>query len=281
MKKAVLLAGTVVWGMCLPALAGNPQRIGHTELMPRNSNPDDGGLYNAFIDVPHGYAYFLGNYLWKLSITNGLPVAVCTPTNTGGSSYAALDSAGGYAYISRPTTLYRYSLGAGTNAVNSAGSLTVSGVNSIGEVGLDDSDPNPANHNLFVFCRILGAPGRVEKIRLGTFTEGAYTNLNAGETNGGSGLVDHRHGYIYYATIAAGGTNTDIVKIKMTPGTNAPLRIASVNIGMSNEPIGFGALDDLNGYAYYGTFWQHELSLPHLQSEARGWRQHPVARRPH
>ena len=222
--------------------------------MPRNSNPDDGGLYNAFIDVPHGYAYFLGNYLWKLCITNGLPYPVCAPTNTGGSSYAQLDSAGGYCYISRPTTLYRYSLGAGTNAVTSAGSLVVSGVNSIGEVGLDDSDLNPTNHNLYVFCRILGAPDRVEKIRLGSFTEGAYTSLNAGETNGGSGLVDHRHGYIYYATIAAGGTNTDIVKIKMTPGTNAPIRIASVNIGMTNEPIGLGAMDDVNGYAYYGTY---------------------------
>jgi hypothetical protein len=208
------------------AFAHDPQRAGITELMPRNSNPDDAGLYNAFIDVPHGYAYFLGNYLWKLCITNDLPYAVCAPTNTGGSSYAQLDSACGYAYISRPTTLYRYSLGAGTNAVTGAGSLTVSGVNSIGEVSLDDSDPDPANHNLYVFCRINGAADR----------------------------VDHRHGYIYYATIAAGGTNTDIVKIKMTPGTNPPIRIASVNIGMTNEPIGFGALDDLNGYAYYGTY---------------------------
>lgn len=241
-------------GICLSSLPGNPLRVGHAELTPRNSNPDDAGLYNAFIDVPHGYAYFLSNYLWKLCITNGLPYPVCAPTNTGGSSYAQLDSAGGYAYISRPTTLYRYSLGAGTNAVTRAGSLTVSGVNSIGEVSLDDSDPNPTNHNLYVFCRINGAADGVEKIRLGTFTEGAYTNLNVGETNGGSGLVDHRHGYIYYATIAAGGTNTDIVKIKMTPGTNAPIRIASVNIGMASEPVGFGALDDLNGYAYYGTY---------------------------
>jgi len=254
-RRYSLPIALLLGGLAATVLADNPHRVGHTELMPRNNNPDDAGLYNAFIDVPHGYAYFLGNYLWKLSITNGLPMAaVCSPTNTGGSSYAALDSAGGYAYISRVTVLNRYSLGEGTNPVTSAGSLTVSGVNSIGEVCLDDSDPNPANHNLFVFCHINGAPTRVEKIRLGTFTEGAYTNLNAGEVNGGSGLVDHRHGYIYFATVAVGGPNTDIVKIKMTPGTNAATRIASVNIGLTNEPIGFGALDDVNGYAYYGTF---------------------------
>ena len=253
-KDKSFIIALLLSSLLATAYAGNPQRQGNAELMPRNSNPDDAGLYNAFIDVPHGYAYFLGNYLWKLCITNGLPYAVCAPTNTGGSSYAQLDSAGGYAYISRPTTLYCYALGAGTNAVTSTGTLTVSGVNSIGEVGLDDSDPNPTNHNLYVFCRITGAATRVVKILLGTFTEGAYTSLNAGETNGGSGLVDHRHAYIYYATIAAGGTNTDIVKIKMTPGTNAPIRIASVNIGMASEPIGLGALDDVNGYAYYGTY---------------------------
>ncbi len=202
MNKATLLLGLLIIGLCLSGLADNPKRRGPSELMPRNSNPDDAGLYNAFIDVPHGYAYFLGNYLWKLCITNGFPYAVCAPTNTGGSSYAQLDSAGGYCYISRPTTLYRYSLGVGTNPVTSAGSLTVSGVNSIGEVSLDDSDPNPTNHNLYVFCRINGTADRVEKIRLGTFTEIFYTSLNVGETNGGSGLVDHRQGYIYYQYVS-------------------------------------------------------------------------------
>jgi hypothetical protein len=254
MNKSTLPVGLLMIGLCLSALAGNPQRIGHTTLLPRNANPDDSGLYNAFIDVPHGYAYFLGNYLWKLSITNGLPVAVCAPTNTGSSSYAALDSAGGYAYISRSPALYRYLLGAGTNAVTNAGLLTVSGVNAIGALGLDDSDPNPTNHNLYVFCHIVGVPTRVEKIPLGTFTEGAYTNLNAGETNLGSCLVDATHGYIYLATTAAGATNAEIVKIKMPPGTNAPARIGSVNLGFTGEGIGFGSLDATNGYAYYGTY---------------------------
>jgi hypothetical protein len=252
--KFLLLICLCLLGVSFLALAGNPQRIGHTTLLPRNANPDDGGLYNAFIDVPHGYAYFLGNYLWKLSITNGLPVAVCAPTNTGSSSFAALDSAGGYAYISRNPALYRYALGTGTNAVTGAGSLTVSGVNSIGAMALDDSDPNPTNHNLYVFCRIAGASTRVEKILLGTFTEGAYTNLNAGETNQGSCLTDATHGYIYLATTAAGDTNAEIVKIKMTPGTNAPARIGSVNLGFTGEGIGFGSLDATNGYAYYGTY---------------------------
>ncbi len=254
MKNTILLSGIVLVGIGFAGFAGNPQRMGHTVLLPRNSNPDDAGLYNAFIDVPHGYAYFLGNYLWKLSITNGLPVAVCAPTNTGSSSFAVLDSAGGYAYIVRNPSVYRYALGTGTNAVTGAGALTVSGVNAIGAVGLDDADPNPTNHNLYVFCRINGAPTRVEKIRLGTFTEGAYAGLNAGETNLGSCLADATHGYVYLATTAVGATNAEIIKIKMPPGTNAPVRIGSVNLGFTGEGIGFGSLDATNGYAYYGTY---------------------------
>ena len=38
------------------------ERIGHTTLLPRHSNPDDRGMYAAAIDPANGYAYFLGEY---------------------------------------------------------------------------------------------------------------------------------------------------------------------------------------------------------------------------
>ena len=170
------------------ASAGNPQCIGHTTLIPRHSNPDDSGLYNAFIDPTNGYAYFLGNYLFKLDITGDLPVQVGPALNTGSSSYVAIDSAAGYAYITRTTVLNRYALGAGTNAMTSAGSLILNAGSSIGSVVVDDSDPDPAKHYGYVFCHVSGNPSRVAKVAFSTLTELGYLSLNAGETNLGSTL---------------------------------------------------------------------------------------------
>ena len=171
----------------------------------QNALSDDSGLYDAFMDPAHGYAYFFGNYLWKLDITGNLPVPVCAPTNTGGSSYAAIDPAAGYAYITRNTVLNRYRLGAGTNAVTSAGSLVLGAGSTIGSVEVDDSDPDPSKHNAYVFCRVAGNPTRVAKVALGTFVEGAYTSLDAGETNLGSTLVDATNQGVYLFCDEGGG----------------------------------------------------------------------------
>ena len=75
-RNLLLLVGTFVFGGMLVASAGNMQRIGHTTLLPRHSNPDDKGMYTAFIDPTNGYAYFVGNYLSKVNITGELPVQV-------------------------------------------------------------------------------------------------------------------------------------------------------------------------------------------------------------
>ena len=71
-------------------IAGNPQRIDHATFLPRRSNPDDSGLYNAFIDPANGYAYFLGNYLTKVDITVDPPRPLAPPLNTGSLGYASL-----------------------------------------------------------------------------------------------------------------------------------------------------------------------------------------------
>jgi hypothetical protein len=248
----------VMVSAALPIHAGNPQRIGHTTFVPRHSSPDDDGLYDAFIDPTNGYAYFLGSYLFKIDIAGAKPTVV-SATNTGGSSYVAIDSSAGYGFIIRPPLLNRYSLGAGTNPVTSAGSLTLNAGTAIGPIAIDDSDPDPAKHNAYVFCRVNGGPTRVAKVALGGFTNLDYANLNAGETNGGSCLADTSKGYIYFATTAAGDTNARIVKIQMPPGTNDAVRVGSVNLGATGEGIGFGSLDPVNGYAYYGTYGSSTL----------------------
>ena len=52
---------------------GGLQRVGHTILVPRHTNPDDQGMYASVIDPANGYAYFVGTYLFKLDLTGALP----------------------------------------------------------------------------------------------------------------------------------------------------------------------------------------------------------------
>src|ERR1051325_5137708 len=130
-------------GFVPTALAGNPQRIGHTTLTPRHSSPDDKGMYAAAIDPANGYAYFLGSYLFKLDITGNLPVQVGPALNISQSTSLALDPAAGYLYQTL-SVLNRYSVGAGTNPVTSAGSLALAAGSAVAVV-MDDSCANPLN----------------------------------------------------------------------------------------------------------------------------------------
>src|ERR1017187_4429443 len=135
------MLGWLFFAFPLLANAGNLQRIGHTTLVPRHI-PDDKGMYTAVIDPTNGFAYFFGNYLFKLDITGNLPAQVGTNALTGQFTEGAIDPAAGYAYMPRSGgTIYRFSLGAGTNSASNAGSfsLTASGATSI---VVDDSDPN-------------------------------------------------------------------------------------------------------------------------------------------
>ena len=255
---ALFYGASVSFGFGLIANAGNPQRVDHAVFLPRRSNPDDGGLYNAFIDPPNGYAYFLGNYLTKVDITVDPPRPVGPPLNTGSSSYVAIDLMMGYGYICRPPALNRYSLGAGTNAITAAGSLTPA-VGFPGPFFVDDSNPDPAFHYGYLFCISANSPTRISKIALSSFTEVSFTNLNPEETRGGSGLVDTTNRYIYFATGTTNSTNAELVKIKMTPGTNAPQRVAALSIDTQGQGFGFGSLDPVHGYSYYGTYGNTNL----------------------
>jgi hypothetical protein len=250
MLNKFLVIGLVVLGFICPAKAGSLERIGHTTLTPRHSNPDDRGMYAAAIDPTNGYAYFVGQYLFKLDITGNLPAQIGPALNTGQSVEAAIDPAAGYLYLPKGA-IYRYALGAGTNAVSSAGSLTLS-AGTVASIAIDNSDPNPANHYGYVVC--TGAPtAQVAKVALATFTELGSISLNAGETNFVfCTVVDVSKGYAYY--LARGAGVPQVVKVKFTPGANAPVRIGAVTLDTTNVFIDGASIDPRHGYAYYGTY---------------------------
>src|SRR5205085_12630711 len=154
MRSRLLLTGAfLLFAVCF-AEAGPIERIGHTTLTPRHSNPDDKGMYAALIDPMNGYAYFIGSYLFKLDITGPLPVAVGPALNTGQFTSGAIDFASGYAYFAGGT-IRRFGLGSGNNPVTAAGSLSLS-VGTTNSLVIDDADPNPANH--YAYALAPGSP---------------------------------------------------------------------------------------------------------------------------
>ena len=252
--RSLVAVITLIFGLSRPAYGEVMQRIGHTTLIPRHSNPDDKGMYAAAIDPTTGYAYFVGTYLYKLDITGNLPVQVGPALNTGQSIQGAIDPAAGYLYLAR-NTLNRYAVGAGTNAVSSAGSLSLA-AGSAAEIMIDDSDPNPANHYGYVVCTVSGSPARVAKVALPTMTELGSVTLNAGETNFlFAGAADTQKGYAYFVSAPGGVAGIPfVVKIKLTPGANAPVRIGAVNLDTVGAFVDGGSIDTLHGFAYYGTY---------------------------
>jgi hypothetical protein len=237
------------------ACAGEPERLGHTTLIPRHSSPDDAGMYTAQIDPANGYAYFVGNYLFKLDITGNLPVQVGPSINCGQAAESAIDPAAGYLYLAR-TTLKRFALGTGTNAVSAAGALPLVAGNA-NCVVLDTGDPDPANHYAYVVCTTSGSPAKVAKVALGTFTELGSISLNAAETIFIFGsVVDVHKGYAYFVSApnAAGTAVPEVVKVKLTSGTNLPVRIGAVNLDTVGRFIDGASIDTVHGYAYYGTY---------------------------
>lgn len=241
----------MVVGFALLANAGGPQRLGHTTLLPEHAN--DKGLYAAVIDPTNGYAYFFGNYLSKVDITGNLPVQIGPALQSGQSSEAAIDPEAGYAYLPKyGGTIYRFALGAGTNAVSSAGSLSLTGTGATSIV-IDNSDPDPANHYGYVLCS--GTPATVVKVALSTFTAVSSLTLNAGENAFAWGQIDVQKGYAYFASYILYNSPAipQVVKIKLTPGANAPIRLGTVNLGATPVPLWTSSIDTLHGYLYYGT----------------------------
>jgi hypothetical protein len=247
LANAVWLLTTVL------AQAGGLQRIGHTTLIPRHSNPDDKGMYAALIDPVNGYAYFVGNYFFKLDLSGQLPVPVGPALSTGQFASGAIDVAAGYAYFAGGT-IKRFALGSGSNPVTAAGSLSLS-VGATSCLVIDDADPNPANH--YAYALSGGTPARIVKIALATFTELGSITLASGEDKSLlASFADPANGYAYFVTTpsAAGPNISRVVKVKMTPGSNPPVRVGAVDLDTVPSFIDGGSIDSVHGYAYYGTY---------------------------
>ena len=69
------------------------------------------------------------------------------------------------------------------------------------------------------------------------------------------GKIDAQKGYAYFGSwaTAIGPVIPQILKIKLTPGTNAPIRIGVVNLGATPVPVWTSSIDTLHGYVYYAT----------------------------
>src|SRR4051812_19347170 len=253
MRLRFALAIAVLLAPAFSAQAGGLQRIGHTTLAPRHSNPDDKGMYAALIDPVNGYAYFIGSYLFKLDITGPLPVPVGPALNTGQFTSGAIDVVAGYAYFAG-NTIRRFALGSGNNPVTAAGSLSLS-VGTTNSLVIDDVDPNPANH--YAYALAPGTPARIVKIALATFTELGSVPLAAGEERAlFASFADPTKGYAYFVTSpnTAGPSIFRVVKVKMTPGSSAPVRVGAVDFDTVPTLIDGGSIDTVHGYAYYGTY---------------------------
>lgn len=246
----MLLAGLLVLCFSSLAKAGDLERIGHTTLVPRHTSPDDKGMYASVIDPIHGYAYFVGNYLFKIDLTGALPVQVGPALFTGQFAGGAIDVAAGYAYFPG-ASIKRFALGAGSTPVSAAGSLTLTAGNA-SSIVIDDSDPNPANHYAYAVCS--GTPAKVVKVALSTFAEVSSVSLAAGENNFLlNPLVDTGMGYAYFVG-SPPSTIAQVVKVKMTPGANPPVRIGAANLDTASGFMDGASIDPMHGFAYYGTY---------------------------
>jgi hypothetical protein len=251
----LFLFGLFAIAMVHSAAAGNLQRVDHATFLPRHSSPDDKGMYAAAIDPTNGYAYFVGTYLTKVDIAVDPPQPIGTALNTGQFPSSAIDLGAGYYYLAQSSVgIARYALGVGTNPVAAAGTLLPT-AGSAREVVVDDSDPNPANHYAYVVCAVSGAPAKVSKIALSTFTELNSISLNAGETNFTlAALADPKNGYAYFVNMPDPNSAPVVVKIKMTPGLSPPVRIGAASLNTVGEFIDGGCIDTVHGYAYYGSY---------------------------
>lgn len=248
--RFLLLTGLLVLWSPFRAKAGDLERIGHTTLVPRHTSPDDKGMYASVIDPIHGYAYFVGNYLFKLDLTGDLPAQVGPALFTGQFAGGAIDVAAGYAYFPG-ASIKRFALGAGPAPVSAAGSLTLTEGNA-SSIVIDDSDPNPANHYAYAVCS--GTPAKVVKVALSTFAEVSSVNLAAGEDNFLlNPLVDAGKGYAYFIG-SPPSTIAQVVKVKMTPGANPPVRIGAANLDTTSGFMDGASIDTMHGFAYYGTY---------------------------
>jgi hypothetical protein len=260
-------AGAFQAGITVPGSTAYPQggqrRVGKMTM----SSVNYSGLYGGVGDGA-GYGYFSTagainpGWLIKVDLTGDTPVeigAASAASGEGNLDGSAIDAAAGYAYAvipSNPTKVLKFALGAGAAAPTYLGSTSLNaGETSLGVV-IDLRDPDPANHYLYVAT--TSSPASIVKVAPGAGnalpSRVSSVTLPAGENTLRRGVVDG-NGYAYFGTLANGGTLPRVVKIGMTSGNAAPVRIGSALLDASTTySIGSAVIDPANGYGYFGTY---------------------------
>ena len=258
-------------GISVPGTTAYPnagmRRVGKITL----SSVNYSGLYGGAIDLSNGYGYFgtahgiSPGWLIKINVNGAMPVevgAASAAAGEGNLNSGVVDEAAGSIYVlcaaSGSGRLLKFSTGAGDNPPVYLGSTPLlSGEFGAGIV-MDTRDPDPANH--FLYIATFGTPASVLKYAPGAGsalpTSVGSVPMQAGENNLRRGAADLVHGYAYFATLSAGGTTyPTVVKIGMTSGSAAPVRIGAVPLdGTTAYSIGSAVLDVGNGYGYFGTY---------------------------
>ena len=255
-------------GITVPGSTAYPQggmrRVGKVTLSSTNYSHLYGGLGDGL-----GYGYFSTagsiNPGWfvKVDLTGDTPVEVGAASanpGEGNLDSGAIDPAAGYAYViipSNPSKVLKFALGAGSAPPTYLGSSVLNaGESSLGAV-IDLRDPDPANH--FIYVATLSSPASIVKVAPGIGNalpaRVSAVTLQPGENALRRGAVDG-NGYAYFATVAQSGTTLPrVVKIQMTSGNAAPVRIGSALLDNSTYySIGSAVLDPANGYGYFGTY---------------------------
>ena len=239
------------------------------DSMPPGTSPYR-SLYCAVVDEANGYAYFTTagaidpGKIIKVKISGGplqlteVGEADASPGDVNLLS-GVIDPAAGYAYFGTtgtPAHIVRFALGAGDNPPTHTAGDTItlaSGENLAMGAVIDTSDPNPANHHAYFACST--SPGRIVKIKLGTFTEVSSLTLPSGigEDAPRRGVIDTANGVAYFATNNATG-NPRVIKVSLGTGDSQPQRINSIQLDTSPNRIGSAVIDTVGGFAYFGSY---------------------------
>jgi hypothetical protein len=257
-----LQAGITVPGTTAYPNAGM-RRVGKVTL----SSATYSGLYGGAVDA-NGYGYFgtanaiSPGHVIKVDLHGPLPVEVGAGTAAAGEgnlNSIAVDSAAGYLYVAAAGgRLLKFTTGVGGGPPVYVGSTALLSGEFGSGVVIDTRDPDPANH--FLYIATFGTPASVLKYAPGAGTAlptrvGAVA-MQTGENNLRRGAADLVHGYAYFATLSAStSVLPTVVKIALTAGSAAPVRVGAVQLdGTTSYSIGSAVLDVGNGYGYFGTY---------------------------
>jgi len=225
------------------------------------------------IDVSNGYAYFgspypYGTQLIKVELGEGdsLPTHVAEANVSGSPLSCIMDVTNGYAYLGLlphppnsyfklPGIVSKVSLGAGLEAPEEVGSVTLFDG---GESHLRFAVMDDVNGYAYFGTSFPYTPGGVltQIIKMKLNPEGdAPTHVATLDLPGeefevlNCGVIDPVHGYAYF------GTETfpsHVVKVALGSGDAPPTYVGHLTLNLGS--IKSGVIDIANGYAYFGMY---------------------------